>query len=603
MTTRRIQLAASIATALYLQGAPAFSAALGELVSLSAIGEPFRAEIRLANGPLTDAAGCLQVVVPADASHELPWLREGRVSIAGSGATARVIVTSARPIHEPALRLAIENSCEARLRREYTLLLPYPVTAPAAPAPTAAVPARPRETAPASSASGRTWSTAPGESLESLARSLYPDDAAARRRFTRATAAANPGLFPDGATHGRPLPPGTPIFVPDLRRLASQPAPARARAAAAESAPASVRTKRVPASPQEAARDRLVVAGEALPASPRRSTPDADWPARERELAAAIDRSIIAEMELQARIKELEEAQARLEAHIRARLAPPAAPPPQAATVAAPPPPAPATPPATTPSTADPGRQDRYVMAGLALATLALVALLLRRRRAPRREPPPAGARVPSAPPATATPAVTAQPPKQAPVAELDHIEWHSPGHLGAGDEPLEEHKSAVELAEIMMSFGRLHGAAETLAEFIRGNPDQAVAPWLKLLEVYRAAGLRVEFDAVAREFNKTFNINTVNWNNYDSLRTSAQSLEQMPHIVDKLQRTWRTQECQDYLQHLLRDNRSGTRAGFPFTVIDEILVLSAILEDEFGPPSPRNPRRAANGKAAARAS
>ena len=40
-------------------------------------------------------------------------------------------------------------------------------------------------------------------------------------------------------------------------------------------------------------------------------------------------------------------------------------------------------------------------------------------------------------------------------------------------------------------------------------------------------------------------------------------------------------------LQQLLRDNRNGTRAGFPFSVIDEILTLSAILEEDLGPCPP----------------
>ncbi|HRK10083.1 MAG TPA: hypothetical protein PKV00_03645, partial [Thauera sp.] len=153
-----------------------------------------------------------------------------------------------------------------------------------------------------------------------------------------------------------------------------------------------------------------------------------------------------------------------------------------------------------------------------------------------------------------------------------------------------DEHKSAVELADIMMSFGRLHGAAETLAEFIRGNPKQAITPWLKLLEVYRAAGLRAEFDAIANELHRTFNVNTVYWQNYDALRAVEASLEDYPHIATKLEKSWRTPECQQFLEVLLRDNRDGSRNGFPFPVIDEILLLSAILEDELGPFRPPPP-------------
>ena len=148
----------------------------------------------------------------------------------------------------------------------------------------------------------------------------------------------------------------------------------------------------------------------------------------------------------------------------------------------------------------------------------------------------------------------------------------------------VEEHKSAVELADIMISFGRVQGAAETLAEFIRGNPREAVTPWLKLLEVYRSAGLRTEFDTIAGELNKTFNVTAVNWDNYQTLRAARTSLEDLPHIAETLQKSWRTTACQRYLQQLLRDNRDGTRVGFPFTVIDEILTLSAILEEDLGP-------------------
>nr|MBP7640457.1 hypothetical protein [Thauera sp.] len=110
---------------------------------------------------------------------------------------------------------------------------------------------------------------------------------------------------------------------------------------------------------------------------------------------------------------------------------------------------------------------------------------------------------------------------------------------------------------------------------------------WLKLLEVYRAAGLRDEFNAIAGELNKTFNVTTVNWQSYDALRASKMSLEDLPHICETLQKTWRTTACQRYLQQLLRDNRNGTRAGFPFSVIDEILTLTAILEEDLGPCPP----------------
>ena len=350
-----------------------------------------------------------------------------------------------------------------------------------------------------------------------------------------------------------------------------------------------------------------------LPAAPAASAPPgsasgtavtAATDARTRELAAAIERSIAVESELLDRIRDLEEARSELERRIAATHASPAATPgapvvsapaasaPAAAAAAAsaapprrPAAPSPVPPPASTTATES---ANSYLPGALtALALLLAGWLWVRRRRGAPFSPAPAAG-------AASTP-VAGSGARPAPEsgAAPSVLDWSADDETpkpaapraGPNAEPnREEHKSAVELADIMMSFGRMHGAAETLAEFIRGNPRQAVTPWLKLLEVYRAAGLRIEFDTIAKELNKTFNVNVVTWQNYDELRASTTRIEDLPHIARALQESWRTPACQLYLQQLLRDNREGTRAGFPFTVIDEILLLAAILDDELGP-------------------
>jgi len=170
------------------------------------------------------------------------------------------------------------------------------------------------------------------------------------------------------------------------------------------------------------------------------------------------------------------------------------------------------------------------------------------------------------------------------PPAELDH----SIAPIALDEQEMaEEHESAVELADIMMSFGRVQGAAETLAEFIRGNPKKAVQPWIKLLEVYKAADMRAEFDALTHKLNQTFNVKTVTWESFDEIKKAPDSVEQMPHIINGLKDQWMTVDCQRYVQMLLRDNRGGTREGFPLGVVDDLLLLQAVLEDALGPYRP----------------
>lgn len=136
-----------------------------------------------------------------------------------------------------------------------------------------------------------------------------------------------------------------------------------------------------------------------------------------------------------------------------------------------------------------------------------------------------------------------------------------------------------LELAEIMLSFGRVQGAAQTLADYIDANPKQAVRPWLRLLEVYREAGMRDEFESLAHRLNKTFNIAVMAWEQKPR-RRDADSLERYPHVVSRLIEIWNTPACLDYLRHLVHDNRSGTRTGFSAEEIQEILLLTGIQEE-----------------------
>jgi hypothetical protein len=140
------------------------------------------------------------------------------------------------------------------------------------------------------------------------------------------------------------------------------------------------------------------------------------------------------------------------------------------------------------------------------------------------------------------------------------------------------EHESALDLAEILLSFGRVEGAAQALADHIDAHPKQTVRPWLRLLEVYREGGMRAEFDSLARRLNQTFNIEVMAWQQQPR-RRDHDCLQNYPHIVARLLDTWGTPACQAYLRHLLNDNRNGTRTGFPAEVLDEILLLANILE------------------------
>lgn len=162
----------------------------------------------------------------------------------------------------------------------------------------------------------------------------------------------------------------------------------------------------------------------------------------------------------------------------------------------------------------------------------------------------------------------------------------------------LDEHFEAnpvMELADIMLSFGRVKGAAQALQEYVDNNPSEALQPWLRLMDVYRMAGMREEFDVLARNLNQQFNVEIQPWDvpaapvdlvldgetSSDGLPgvPKPQGVEDMPRIMTGIVRMWEAEDVVGYMYQLLRDNRGGQRLGFPLRVVEEILFLIELKE------------------------
>jgi len=139
-----------------------------------------------------------------------------------------------------------------------------------------------------------------------------------------------------------------------------------------------------------------------------------------------------------------------------------------------------------------------------------------------------------------------------------------------------------LELAGIMLSLGLEQGAAQTLVEYIDANPRQALHHSLKLLEIYRNSGHRKDFKEAAEKLRHNFNIQAEDWMREST--AEVPTLEGFSRLSQHIQEIWsRPTECISYLQNLLEDNREGARAGFPWPVAEEILLLIDILKETSG--------------------
>lgn len=456
------------------------------------------------------------------------------------------------------------------------------------------------------------WIVAPGESPASLAQLLYPQQPGVQRRFITALADANPALGIDSAG-SQPLPVGELLKMPDWRLLGTQTGGIRGetRVAPAGSPGRLSGREQVPT---------IRTASQILSIPDGRHTGAPDVSPRLRlsmNLAVGADASDQLRQILRLEYRLLITLHEQLSALAMPSLAPTSpdvqiatslAPPPLAtATAAAAPvpatstesgsenPPAPVSPlapvkirevPAPAPvveSASD--ASDWLYPAGLGAAVLVLIWLVLRRRHTVVGEqkdfemaqtvllehPAPAAS-------AAAFPG-NDKPARPSPAAK-------APAVPPIPAEPdMADANPVMELAEIMLSFGRIQGAAQTLQEYIEANPKETLQPWVKLLDIYRAGDMHAEFDELAEKLNKNFNVEVQHWVAPpaaaavpDESLPKALTLEELPHICPRLIAQWGQPECLEYLHQLLRDNRGGQRSGFTLPVVQEILLLIDIL-------------------------
>ncbi len=96
--------------------------ALGNIALQSSLGQPLRViiPVALSDGETLNTS-CLKLV--RDPVDGTPQLMTGRVSVERNAANTRLIVTTPRPLDEPALRLSLQAGCGDTIRRDYVLLI------------------------------------------------------------------------------------------------------------------------------------------------------------------------------------------------------------------------------------------------------------------------------------------------------------------------------------------------------------------------------------------------------------------------------------------------------------------------------------------------
>ena len=569
-----------------LSTAPAWAIGFGDIVLHSRIGEPLRAEV-----PITAEADeslettCFSLA-PMNGS-DLPVISSAKTRLVREGDRYRLHITGSKPVSEPIFLIGLRAGCGIDLQRDYVLTPAEPLALPGPPPAAATTHGGTRSRG----AAIQEWRASEGDTLESIAETLVPNNLVQQRRMLAALKRSNPQLS------GRPaLADGTAVLIPDVRqRIVAE----RDTQPTQETKPRSEPPPPPPPPPPPKAAepvakaktggvDRVVLgappaeikSGEkALP--PRGSKAELDERMLKVEATIqalntqieALDKALALTAEALALQQKLQAAQAAAGA-LPAPVARPAVPPPAAA------------------ENVDWLEILLSAVAGGAIA--GGLAHLLRRRRERQQNdehPPSIAPEVPAAKPAPAA-VPESRPPTSAsalaaatPAAAAVHADDFSraPTDVRAVDVRFDQDDSAIALAEIMLSFGRPQGAAETLARHIEESASDNPRPWLMLLDLYRRGGLSGEYTRLLPGLRQKFNLQAPDWQDLQTPATGLRSLEDYAHVASRITALWGTQECMDYLYQLVHDNRDGQRSGFPLEVVEEIVLLLLVLEAGYG--------------------
>jgi pilus assembly protein FimV len=561
-----------VAAVLLPIAAPEASAVtLGDIRSSSRLGQILQAEVDVEEHPAERFnPACLRLYQPESVSDDFPWITAARLDYQRQRGTSRLKIVSAAPVLDPVIHIGVRSTCADGGSRRYTLLLTPPSgeASPQAPRTTAMAGSvqRPADMPPAAergraAAAARSQSPA-GKRLEpEVAGSVAAENGASLRLSEQMAMSGQSSVL------GRELLRLEHRTLEMLNEANDDPQALSEKLAwleanVAELKRAGERLEGVAAAlpsttPTGAGGDLAPTTAKAatFPLVPASSPPTADLPSTSP--AAAVQTGGLAAAP-----------------DLRQKLAAAAA------------------------------DSDPWLLSAGLAAVAILVLLLVLRRRGLAVE---ARARGPGAFPVLAadpeflrtapTAAEAIQPRGQAkeptlaaepaPAPDPQTPVVLSPASLTAHTGPeIAGAAPALELAEIMLTFGRVTGAARTLEEYLAALPQESLRPWIRLLQIYERNGMRKEFEALTLKLNRNFNVEVIRWSGgeeaneelellpVEGVPGKATTLEEIPRIRDQIISLWGRPECPGYLEKLLRDNRDGQRSGFSLPIVEEVLFL-----------------------------
>lgn len=135
-----------------------------------------------------------------------------------------------------------------------------------------------------------------------------------------------------------------------------------------------------------------------------------------------------------------------------------------------------------------------------------------------------------------------------------------------------------MQQAEFWMLLQDPFHAIEILEPYRDVAQPESPVPWIYLLDLYRMVGEKKKYEALIARIEQVFNAKIPRWDGQFGI--TPRTLNDFPHVVEKICALWETDEIGPYLESLLLDNRDGARQGFDLPVYRNIIQLITLARD-----------------------
>lgn len=132
--------------------------------------------------------------------------------------------------------------------------------------------------------------------------------------------------------------------------------------------------------------------------------------------------------------------------------------------------------------------------------------------------------------------------------------------------------QAVMQDASRLFTHGRVNQAIEHLQQHLTKHPKCSPWMWLYLLDLLAKEGKQQEFDIVAGECRKHFNLNVEH-----APDSKQQGIESFPRVTKALQQAWGTPQVIALIDDLVYNTRLVPRMGFERSVFEDLMLLKEI--------------------------